>query len=106
MKNRVGKTVLVGLGFLAGALTWSVYLAAAQNSLAQATGQQEKCQTFSETGHKVCGRFLTYWNEHGGLAQQGYPLSEEFVETSHLDGKPYTVQYFERAVFEYHPESQ
>jgi hypothetical protein len=40
------------------------------------------------------------------LAQQGYPLSEEFAETSQLDGKPYTVQYFERAVFEYHPENQ
>src|SRR5262249_8491069 len=30
----------------------------------------------------------------------------EFTETSPLDGKPYTVQYFERAVFEYHPENQ
>jgi hypothetical protein len=30
----------------------------------------------------------------------------EPVETSQLDGKPYTVQYFERAVFEYHPENQ
>jgi hypothetical protein len=54
----------------------------------------------------VCGTFLTYWQEHGGLAQQGYPLSEVFVETSQLDGKPYTVQYFERAVFEHHPENQ
>lgn len=27
------------------------------------------------------------------------------METSPLDGKPYTVQYFERAVFEYHPEN-
>jgi hypothetical protein len=28
------------------------------------------------------------------------------VEVSPLDGKPYTVQYFERAVFEYHPENR
>src|SRR6476646_269582 len=61
---------------------------------------------FPETQHWVSGVFLKYWTEHGGLAQQGYPLSEEFVETSKLDGKPYTVQYFERAVFEYHPENQ
>jgi hypothetical protein len=54
----------------------------------------------------VCGRFLDYWKSHGGLAQQGYPLSEEFTETSDLNGRPYTVQYFERAVFEHHPENK
>jgi hypothetical protein len=64
------------------------------------------CQAFPQTGHKVCGKFLAYWQSHGGLAQQGYPLSEEFVETSALNGLPYTVQYFERAVFESHPENQ
>lgn len=37
--------------------------------------------------------------------QQGYPISDEFMEVSPLNGKPYTVQYFERAVFEYHPEN-
>src|SRR5207248_7660846 len=45
------------------------------------------------------------WNTHGGLAQQGYPISGACAETSDLNGKPYTVQYFERAVFEYHPEN-
>src|SRR5207253_9659837 len=59
---------------------------------------------FPETSHTVKGRFLAYWQSHGGLVQQGYPISEEFDETSDLDHKPYTVQYFERAVFEYHPE--
>jgi hypothetical protein len=61
-------------------------------------------QYFAETNHWVGGSFLTYWKEHGGLAQQGYPLTEEFQERSDLDGKIYTVQYFERAVFELHPE--
>ncbi len=60
---------------------------------------------FPETQHWVSGVFLKYWTEHGGLAQQGYPLTEEFVETNKLNGKPYTVQYFERAVFEHHPEN-
>ena len=111
MKKRVSNIVLAGLGFLGGALAWSTYLATTQNAAAQVTAQQvtaqqANCQTFSQTGHKVCSRFLTYWQEHGGLPQQGYPLSEEFTETSPLDGKPYTVQYFERAVFEYHPEKQ
>jgi|GEM_PF-5992876 len=60
---------------------------------------------FKETGHRVGGKFLKYWQEHGALAQQGYPLSEEFTEVSDLDGKRYKVQYFERAVFEEHPEN-
>jgi len=61
---------------------------------------------FPETSHTVKGRFLQYWQQHGGLAQQGYPLSDELQERSDTDGKVYTVQYFERAVFELHPENQ
>jgi probable HAF family extracellular repeat protein len=59
---------------------------------------------FPETGHNVRPRFLAYWEAHGGLAQFGYPLSEEFVEVLG-DGNSYTVQYFERARFEHHPEN-
>ncbi|HMA34072.1 MAG TPA: alkaline phosphatase family protein [Chloroflexia bacterium] len=61
---------------------------------------------FAETGHRLGGLFLDYWRSHGGLAQQGYPISDEFTETSALNGQPYRVQYFQRAVFEYHPENQ
>jgi hypothetical protein len=60
---------------------------------------------FPQTGRRVGGRFLEYWQQNGGLPQQGYPISEEFTERSDLDGKSYTVQYFERAVFEHHPEN-
>jgi hypothetical protein len=67
---------------------------------------QNNCQTFPETKQAVCGRFLKYWQEHGGLAQQGFPISAEFQEKSDLNGQTYTVQYFERAVFEHHPENQ
>ncbi len=66
---------------------------------------QSDCQTFSETGKAVCGSFLAYWKDHGGLAQQGFPISEQIQETSDTDGNIYIVQYFERAVFEYHPEN-
>jgi len=61
---------------------------------------------YSETGHTVGGAFRAYWEQHGGLAQQGFPISEEFSERSDLNGQTYTVQYFERAVFEFHPENQ
>jgi hypothetical protein len=58
------------------------------------------------TGKRLGGKFLEYWRSHGGLAQQGYPISDEFQEKSDLNGKTYTVQYFVRAVFEMHPENQ
>src|SRR5438874_7371105 len=61
---------------------------------------------FKETGKRLGGVFLSYWNTHGGLAQQGFPISDEFQEKSDLNGKTYRVQYFERAVFEYHPENK
>ena len=62
-------------------------------------------QFFSQTGHWAGGVFLNYWRENGGLMQQGYPISDEFMEVSAVNGRPYLVQYFERAVFEYHPEN-
>src|SRR5262245_39469879 len=46
-------------------------------------------QTFPETGKTVNGLFLDYWNTHGGLAQQGYPISDVMEEVSDLDGKTY-----------------
>ena len=60
---------------------------------------------FAQTGHTLGGRFLSYWQQYGGLAMFGYPLSEQFQEVATTDGKTYTVQYFERARFEYHPEN-
>src|SRR5690606_15485474 len=59
---------------------------------------------FPETGHTLGGAFRDYWQRNGGLPVFGYPTSEEFVETG-ADGVPYTVQYFERHRFEFHPEN-
>jgi hypothetical protein len=75
-------------------------------SLSAANTDQADCMAFQETGKSVCGKFLAYWKAHGAVAQQGFPISGEFREVSDIDGKPYTVQYFERAVFELHPEKQ
>jgi hypothetical protein len=61
---------------------------------------------FDLVGHTLRGPFRDYWRQHGGLEQFGYPLTEEYTEQSPTDGKPYTVQYFERARFEHHPENQ
>ena len=59
---------------------------------------------FPQTGHTLGNTFLRYWQSQGGLAIFGFAISEEFTEVSPVDGKPYTVQYFERNRFEYHPE--
>jgi hypothetical protein len=58
---------------------------------------------FADTGHVVKQAFLKYWQSQGGLATFGYPISEELPEINPGDGKVYTVQYFERARFEWHP---
>lgn len=55
---------------------------------------------FSETGHNVKGEFLEFYdNNPNATFLYGYPITEEFVSK---DGK--TVQYFQRARFEYYAE--
>ena len=96
-------SIVVAVALLAGAAGYwagSAHLLAPHRAAAD-----DECATFAETGKTVCGRFLQYWREHGGLAQQGFPLSDAFTETSAVDSRAYLVQYFERAVFEYHPDN-
>ena len=71
----------------------------------QVPNNEPGSRLFPETGKRMGGLFGRYWDTHGGLRQQGFPISEEFIEVNELDGKPYKVQYYERAVFEYHPEN-
>ncbi len=59
---------------------------------------------FPETGHYLVGSFRDYWESHGGLFVFGLPVTSQFAFPS-TDGGIYLVQYFERAVFEYHPEN-
>ena len=60
---------------------------------------------YAETGHNVRAGFRDYWNKNGGLTAFGFPITEE-VQERLADGRMYTVQYFERARFEYHPENK
>lgn len=57
------------------------------------------CTYYEITEHNVCGRFDRFWTERGGLMIFGYPMTEEFVDEGGM-----TVQYFERARFEWHQE--
>ncbi|HUY99422.1 MAG TPA: DUF4232 domain-containing protein [Thermomicrobiaceae bacterium] len=63
------------------------------------TNSDGNCAFYAATGHRLCFGFQAYWQQHGGLPVFGYPISEEFQENG------YTVQYFERARFEYHPSN-
>lgn len=54
---------------------------------------------FDATGHGIGGGFRGFWEANGGLAIFGYPLSEEFT-----DARGVTVQWFERARFEWQPK--
>jgi peptidoglycan-N-acetylglucosamine deacetylase len=57
------------------------------------------CTYYDETGHFLCHGFREHWRAHGALPILGFPISEEFTENG------VTVQYFERARFEWHPEN-
>ncbi len=71
-------------------------------SLGQAQAQR---RDFPQTGKTIGGRFLEYWTAGGGITGFGLPISDQISERSDTNGKGYTVQYFERAVFEMHPEN-
>jgi hypothetical protein len=81
------------------------------------SGDTGGCRVFAETGHSVCGAFLTAWRAHGlqmdtdpavsdaeSLGLFGMPLSGVLTERL-TDGQLYQVQWFERARFELHPEN-
>ncbi len=61
-------------------------------------GEPEVGRYFPETGHSIQFGFRDHWEKWGGIRIFGFPMSTEFVEND------FTVQYFERAIFEYHPD--
>jgi GH25 family lysozyme M1 (1,4-beta-N-acetylmuramidase) len=62
---------------------------------------------FPQTRHWLGGGFRHKWVEYEALGKAleciGYPITDEMQET--IGGRVYTVQYFERARFEWHTES-
>lgn len=53
---------------------------------------------FPQTNHSLSFGFKHFFDTRGGLDLFGYPTTEEIRESG------WTVQYFQRARFEYHPE--
>ena len=77
---------------------------------------QTGCEFFAQTGHNICGAILSTWRAGGlefdrkrgksaeeSLALFGLPISD--AQTEMVAGHEYTVQWFERARFELHPEN-
>jgi len=68
------------------------------------------CRYFPETGHSLCGLFLSYWEHNGGLPRFGFPVTQPFDEVFAADPQtpphPLQVQYFERRRMEEHTELQ
>ena len=67
-----------------------------------ANPNQSDVTFFPETGHTLRGTLRAFWEQNGGLPVFGFPVSEEFSETT-AEGT-FTVQYFERNRLELHPE--
>jgi len=63
----------------------------------------EGCRFFRETQFNLCEPFLSYWQNNGGLARFGYPITRQRGEQ--IEGREHTVQYFERRRMEYHPKN-
>ncbi len=77
--------------------------AASHSPTPTATPTPSPVKYFPQTGHNLGFGFLQFYNANGGLDAFGYPISEEIQEAG-PDGKMGTIQYFQRARFEYHPE--
>ena len=97
----------IALGLLAD-IGWGVTNAppqpTAQPSATPSSSPSAGSRCFAETSQCIGGAFLAYWDAHGGLPINGYPLTGERVEKLE-DGKQYTVQWFERVRMEFHPEN-
>ncbi len=65
-------------------------------------GTPAGCLFFAETGHSLCGAFLSYWQNNGGLERFGFPITEPMNET--IGDWSGNVQYFERRRMELHVE--
>lgn len=60
---------------------------------------------FKETGQCLTDRFRMYWEQNGGLAIFGFPITPAQNERNRDTGQMYLTQWFERARFELHPEN-
>jgi sortase (surface protein transpeptidase) len=81
-------------------LVLTLVLALCAGDAAQAQGDR-RC--FRETGYCIAGRFREYWEQNGGLAVFGFPITPE--QNERVEGQWARAQWFERTRFELHTEN-
>jgi hypothetical protein len=65
-------------------------------TLPGAAQAQPRSRCFVETKQCIEGRFLEYWEQNGGLAVFGYPVTHARQERNRDTGTGYLTQWFER----------
>ncbi len=106
-RDRLEDHRVEGKGILAGRLgvvRFKQLYGTEWNELPADNAIQPGCRLFRETYFNLCDPFLSYWRRNGGLERFGYPITRQRQET--VEGREYTVQYFERRRMEVHPENQ
>jgi hypothetical protein len=66
--------------------------------LAAAQTRAPEGRDYPQTGVTLAGEFVPFYDQNGGLAQFGYPISQARIENGYL------VQWTERQRLEHHPE--
>jgi hypothetical protein len=72
----------------------------ASPAAALAQGEGDGGRYFSETGHTLDARFVPFFDQHGGVAILGFPITEAFIDPA----SGWRIQYFENARLELVPE--
>ena len=98
MHRRLVLFALFALSLVGSLFPWSQTVEAAQ----PVAPMQQEQRCFPETGQCISGRFRSYWEQNGGLAVFGFPITAAVNETT-AEGT-FLTQYFERNRFELHPE--
>jgi hypothetical protein len=95
-----------GIGVLAGRLGADLLEAEGRAWSYGSQTPQAGCRFFEQTGYNLCGRFLQYWEQNGGLERFGYPITEAKPDSLNPTMGELELQYFERRRMELHPSNQ
>src|SRR5215210_706659 len=92
------------LSFIAPALCGYFVMAFAIGLLTfQPVQAQTEQRCFTETNQCLAGRIREFWEQNGGLAVFGFPVTGQQEEE--VEGKKYQAQWFQRNRMELHPEN-
>ena len=80
------------------AMAAAILAAALPGSVA---AQGEGGRYYSETGHTLDARFVAFFDDHGGAAILGFPITDSFIDPA----SGWRIQYLENARLELAPEA-